>query len=216
MARVPPTPAAARRITMASAAVTVALGAAYVATFVTWLVRVRTPAEPVGDPYLALMEGLTILAALALLGLFAGLHRLLATAHAPRLGWATGLWALGTLLTLGVHSLQLTLVRDGWRAGTEPDYRLLWPSTSLAVEYAAWDLCLGVALLLAAGPCGSRRATRGAGRLFAVAGGLCLAALSGPLTGHIALNLLALVGYGVLLPVGAALLVRGLEVHPYD
>ena len=45
------------------------VGILYVAVIVLWLVIEATPREPIGDPYLAVMEGLTIVSALALVGL---------------------------------------------------------------------------------------------------------------------------------------------------
>src|SRR5438477_8024227 len=42
-------------------------------------------------------------------------------------------------LTMGVHFVQLTAIRQLWRAGRLVDYRLVWPSALFAVEYFVWD-----------------------------------------------------------------------------
>ena len=60
--------------------------------------------------------------------------------------------ALGTLAvgcTLAVHFVQLTAVRQLWSTGARGDYRLIWPSDLFAVEYLAWDLLIGLSLVLA-------------------------------------------------------------------
>jgi len=54
---------------VASAAAIVGVGVLRVAVIAAWLVVEATPREPIGDPYLAAREALTVTSALALLGL---------------------------------------------------------------------------------------------------------------------------------------------------
>ncbi|MDH3389684.1 MAG: hypothetical protein OEN02_17495 [Gammaproteobacteria bacterium] len=58
-----------RRLGIASAIAITAIGTCYVAVIASWLFVEATPREPIGDPYLAAMEILTMLSALALIGL---------------------------------------------------------------------------------------------------------------------------------------------------
>ncbi|MDH5271397.1 MAG: hypothetical protein OEY32_15895, partial [Candidatus Krumholzibacteria bacterium] len=59
----------AHRLGIASAIGIFGIGVCYVAVIALWMIIEATPREPIGDPYLAVMEVLTILSALALAGL---------------------------------------------------------------------------------------------------------------------------------------------------
>lgn len=185
-----------------SASVVALVGVLYLGVIGAWVALVRTPADPIGDPYLLLMEVLTILSALGLAG-WVQARLLLAPPEAR--GFALAAFATGicaSALTITVHLVQLTAVRQMWKAGVLEDYRLVWPSPLFAVEYAAWDLFVGLTMIflgLAKGLETERR-----GRIPLLAGGsLCLMGLAGPLSGNMALQTLAVLGYGVLLPLAA-------------
>lgn len=157
-------------------------------------------AEPIADPILAIMELLTIASALPLLALFVALH---ACAEPARRHWATLALCCAAgfaFATIGVHLVELTVGRATGRHG------LVWPSTTYAIELFAWDLLLGLALVLAAG---ALPADQGSLRLRAwlrVTGALCLAGLIGPLVGNMRLQLVGVLGYAVLLPIVAWML----------
>ncbi len=196
----------ARRIGIASAIATLVIGFLYVAVIVSWLIVEAVPGEPIGDPYLALMEVLTIISALALLGLVSTLLRFV---NPGRRVFARIAFALGTLgagLTMTVHFVQLTAVRQLWRAGQLSDYRLIWPSPIFAAEYFAWDVLIGLAMIAAAlALTGSSRAR--AARLVLLWGGIfCVVGVVGPASGEMLLQNIAVFGYALLLPVGAGLL----------
>ena len=59
----------ARRLGIASATGIIVVGILYIAVITLWLIIEATPREPIADPYLAVMEVLTMVSALALLGL---------------------------------------------------------------------------------------------------------------------------------------------------
>jgi hypothetical protein len=204
----------ARRLGIASAVGILAVGVAYVAVILLWLVLEATPREPIGDPYLAVMEILTMLSAMALLGFAVAVSCL---ADAGRRVQALGTVMLGSLaagLTMAVHFVQLTATRQLWRAGEIADYRLIWPSVAFAVEYFVWDILVGMTLISAsfalAGRSGAERA-RGA---LLIAGALCLIGVTGPLSGRMALQNVAVVGYAVVLPIAGALTARAFRAIP--
>jgi hypothetical protein len=178
------------------------VGLLYLGVIGAWLALVRTPAEPIGDPHLLVMEVLTLLSALGIAGwVSAGL--LLATPGqraASLAAFAAGICA--SALTITVHLVQLTAVRQMWKSGVLADYRLVWPSPLFAVEYVAWDLFVGLAMVFLGLAHRAGGETRG--RVLLLAGGtLCLVGLAGPLSGNMSLQNVALVGYGVLLPLAA-------------
>jgi hypothetical protein len=204
----------ARRLGIASAGAILALGFLYVATIVLWLLVVAEPHEPIGDPFLAVMEVLTILSALAFLGLVLAIKCFAEDRHRIH---ALATLALGTLaagLTMAVHFVQLTAVRQLWRAGATPDYRLIWPSPQFAAEYLAWDLLIGLALVVASPVFLGDRTSRPAGVALLGSGVLCMAGLAGPLSGRMIFQSIAVVGYAIALPLAAALLVRVFRASP--
>ena len=198
----------ARRLGIASSTGLLAVGILYVAVITLWLIIEATPRAPIGDPYLAVMEVLTMVSALALLGLviaiwcFADVARRLPALTALAIG------SLAVGLTMAVHFVQLTAIRQLWRAGRLADYRLVWPSALFAVEYFVWDILVGFTLLsvsfaLAGGP-----AAGPARRTLLISGVLCLVGAAGPLSGRMLLQNVAVLGYAVVLPIAGALTAR--------
>jgi hypothetical protein len=84
----------------------------------------------------------------------------------------------------------------------------VWPSPQYALELLAWDVFLGMSLLFAA------RTYRGVGLKRAIkkssmiTGALCLGGTLGPATGEMRLQFIAVLGYGIGLPVTCLLLAR--------
>jgi hypothetical protein len=125
---------------------------------------------------------------------------------------ALGILAAG--FTMAVHFVQLTAVRQLWRAGATADYRLVWPSPQFAVEYLAWDLLVGLAVVVASSVFLGARTSRPSGLALLSSGVLCLAGLAGPLSGRMILQNIAVVGYAIVLPFAAALVARVFRATP--
>jgi hypothetical protein len=127
----------------------------YLVTGVAWVVSggLRTP-EPLqpAEPYLAVLELVLLLSAPTFVVLAAAVH-----AYAPPDRRAGALAALALMaafaaLTGSVHFARLAVARHlPAEAGELSVLRLYpWPSVALALDFLAWDLFLGLALLLAA------------------------------------------------------------------
>jgi hypothetical protein len=181
------------------------VGVLYVAIITGWLVLEGTPSDPIGDPYLAAMEALTILSAVALVGFCAAVASFSDTEHRVfgLLTLSCGTLAAG--LTTSVHFTQLTAVRQLWRAGALADYRLVWPSALFAVEYLAWDVLVGATMLLSGSSLGADPARRGARTVLTVGGVFCIGGVVGPVSGQMLLQNVAVFGYAILLPLAAYL-----------
>ncbi len=107
-----------------------------------------------------------------------------------------------------MHFVQLTAIRQLWRTGQLPDYRLVWPSAIFAVEYFAWDVLVGLSMVFAGISLGGDPRSRHARQALLIGGVLCLAGAAGPLAGRMLLQNVAVVGYALVLPVAGALMAR--------
>ncbi len=193
----------AQQVGVVSSFALLVTGLLYLIVIAAWLVAVGKPMEPIGDPYLAVMEVLTMASALALVGFSVAISAL---STPERRIFGLGTVVAGTIaagLTLSVHFVQLTAIRQLWRSGTLADYRLVWPSPIFAVEYLAWDLLVGITMLLAAASLGEGHGKGGARTLLTVGGGFYIIGLVGPASGVMALQNIAVLGYAVLLPLAA-------------
>ena len=118
-------------------------------------------------------------------------------------------WALAAALAFGVIFAALTAAVHfvGLTTGRQSgEWSLVWPSVAYAVELLAWDVFLGLALICAAPALGPGRLANRAKWVLVLAGALCLLGTIGPLAGDMALQRVGIVGYGLVLPVGWALL----------
>jgi hypothetical protein len=191
-----------------SAIAVLVIGMLYVGTILLWIVVEASPREPIGDPFLAVMEVLTIASALALLGLALAIASY--ADHDRRVHAVTSLVfaALAAGLTTAVHFVQLTAVRQLWRADAITDYRLIWPSALFAVEYLVWDLLIGLMMICGSFVFRAPGNARQAQVAMVVGGLLCVAGLAGPLSGQMILQNIGVVGYAVVLPIAAVFIAR--------
>ena len=198
----------ARRLGIASATGILAVGILYVAVITLWLIIEATPREPIGDPYLAVMEVLTMVSALALLGLVFAIWCYADAARRLSALTALSIGSLAAILTMAVHFVQLTAVRQLWRAGHLGDYRLVWPSFLFAVEYFVWDILVGLTMVAAGFALSGGRAARPPRLAFLLGGVLCFVGSVGPFSGRMFVQNLAVLGYALVLPIAGALTVR--------
>jgi uncharacterized membrane protein YhaH (DUF805 family) len=178
-----------------------AVGVAYFVALAVGLAT-RGLSAPIVDPLLAIMEMLTMIAALALLLMMAAIHGRASADRKTAGVIALSFMVLATGATCVVHFTELTAVRQ---LGTA---MLVWPSTAYALEVLAWDLLLGLALLFAAftfAPSGRELPVR---RGLILCAALCLLGLAGPIVGNMRLQLIGVFGYAVVLPILCLLLSR--------
>lgn len=201
----------ARRLGIGATAVVAAVGVVYAGVIGAWLVLSGTPLEPIADPYLLWMEVLTIVSAFGIVGLVVAVHALSANERRILSIAALVSGSAASVTTIALHAVQLSAVRQLWRVGRVSDYRLVWPSELLAVEYLAWDVIVGLTMIFVAGALRGGVIRRAGERMLLGGGVLCLIGFAGPLTGFMAVQNVAIVGYGIFLPVGAVLLNRDLR-----
>jgi hypothetical protein len=186
-----------------------AIGLAYLVTLSFGIARAGL-SRPIVDPILAVMEVLTIVSACLLVVVMAALHSCRPVDRQIYSRLALVFMALMAGLTMSVHFVELTALRQMGSAG------LAWPSVPYAIELLAWDILLGISLLFAG------LSMHAAGRekmvrlgMFLV-GSLCLAGASGPITADMRLQFIAVFGYAAGLPVlflALAHVFKGLPNH---
>jgi hypothetical protein len=177
---------------------------AYVPTMAAGMVAVGGLSAPIRDPYQAIMELLIFPSAVALVVAFAALH-----AYAPASKKTLSLSALVLValmagITICVHFIVLTVGRQA-NETTLPGFKMLfswtWPSMIYALDIAAWDFLLGVALLLAAPVFSGSRLAAWVRRGLIISGLLCLGGLLGAVLGNMNVRNIGILGYAFVLPV---------------
>jgi hypothetical protein len=157
------------------------------------------------DPYLAILEFLIILSAVALVAMMAAIYR-----YAPAEKKTCSLIALAfmisfAVLTCSTHFVALTV---GRQITPRTMFQFSWPSIVLALDLLAWDFFLGLSLLFAAPVFRGDRQRDTIRIVMYVNAVLCLCGTVAPLSGHMWLQLSAITGYAFVLPVNCVLLAR--------
>ena len=157
------------------------------------------------DPYLAILEALIILAAVALVVMMAAVYLYAAPNRKTHSLAALAFMISFSMNTCSVHFASLSV-------GRQIDPRALpwlfqqisfnsWPTLAMALDLLAWDFFLGLSLLFAAPVFNGDRLQDRIRIGLAVDGILCLAATLGPATGYMQIQYLGIAGYAFVLPV---------------
>jgi len=185
-----------RKLGLLSASGLVVIGIFYAAVVGIGIAQAGL-AEPIVDPVLAVMEAITLVAALFVVVLLTAVYGLAEADRKPLALVALSFGIIMAASTSAVHFVALT-------AGRQTGFTALeWPSTSYALELLAWDLFLGLALLFAGAVfvgSGIRAVARSS---LMITGALCLLGTIGPVVGNMALQRIGILGYGVGLPIAS-------------
>jgi len=122
---------------------------------------------------------------------------------------ALALMALLAGVTGSIHFVTLTVVRRldaSTAARLAPILSFRWPSVFFALDLLAWDVFLGLSLVLAASVFRGGAPQRRVRFALAAAGTLCLTGTLGPLLGELRLQVVAILGYAFVFPVACLLL----------
>jgi hypothetical protein len=187
------------RIGMWSAFLLAVGGVVYAATVTVGMISYGLQ-RPIGGLILTVMEILTLVLAPLVVAMMAAVHVNAASEFKTSTLVALAFAVLLAGTTTVVHFVELTALRQMGSAG------LSWPSPLYAAELLACDVFLGLSLLFAA------PAIRGDGlgallrRTMLVTGAICILGVTGPVTGDLRLQFVAVTGYGLLFPVVCLLL----------
>ena len=180
------------------------LGVIYAITTVLGFLSLKSPQDPIGDPFFFIMELLIVLMAPLMVVVMIAVH-----AYASSKVKAYSLTALSfTILLAGItsslHFVILTVSRQ--IEATELDcfpllFSFKWPSVAYALDILAWDWFFALSMLFAAPVFGVGRLEIAVRNLMIVSGILSLAGLIGVPLADMQVRNIGIIGYGVLTPV---------------
>lgn len=193
-----------RAIGRAAAWVVSGLLVVYLATTALGLLSLKSPQEPIGDPYFTLMELLIVLIAPLLLVSMIAVH-----AYAPPEAKVYSLTALILMILLAgitssVHFVILTVSRQleaAGLAGAPLFFSFTWPSVVYTLDILAWDWFFALAMLCAAPVFKGGRLELTVRLLMLLSGGLSLAGLLGVPLADMQVRNIGIIGYAVVTPV---------------
>ncbi len=195
---------ASRRIGRAAALALVFFGVAYAIITTLGLVSLKSPLEPIPDPYFFLMELLIVVTAPLYVVVMGAVHASAERSVKVYSVMALALMIVCAAITTSVHFVVLTVGRQV--AFTSVSWMPLflsfkWPSVVYALDILAWDWFYGLSLLLAAVVFKGDRLQLALRITLAVSGVLSLAGLIFLPFGDIQLRMIGILGYAGLGPV---------------
>jgi hypothetical protein len=170
----------------------------YAVTTVLGLLSLKSPLDPIGDPYFTLMELLIVLIAPLLVVSMIVVH-----AYAAPEAKAYSLTALAFMILLAgitssVHFVVLTVSRQIEAAGlTEAPllFSFNWPSVAYTLDILAWDIFFALAMLFAAPVFKRGRLETTLRLLMIVSGVLSLVGLVGVPLANMQVRNIGIIGY---------------------
>lgn len=208
----------ARLLGIVSATIIVLLGLAYGVTLALGFLSLESPAQPIGNPFFAILEALILALAPAMVALMVAVHAW-APAQAKTLSLtAVCFMVMVASVTCSVHFVILTLSRQPSflnQPSLDLFFAFKWPSVVYALDILAWDLFFALSMLFAAA------VFRGAGLNAAIRVGMitsaafALAGLGGVVLGDMRVRNIGIAGYlGAFLVVDALLVFLFLRTKP--
>ncbi len=199
-----------RRVGVYSAFAVFILLVAYVVVLALGFLSLKSPQEPIGDPYFSLLELLIIILSPLLVVVMAAVH-----AYASRdvkTYSMVGLIFMGLMavITCSEHFVVLTVSRQIESISGLPWLPLFfsfkWPSVIYALDILAWDIFFPLSVLFAALVFRGGRLETTVRMLMLASGALSLAGLLGVPLADMQVRNIGILGYAGLSPIWALLL----------
>lgn len=195
------------------------LGVVYAVVTLAGLLSLRSQSDPVGQPYMVIMEVLILLLAPLMAVGVVCIHYYISRADRRLYSIAAVLFmSMMAAITSSVHFVIL-IIGSGDRAAQWPGYASLlafrWPSLVYVLDILAWDWFYALAMLLAAAAMPRSRGARILRWLMVAGGLLALVGLCGVPTGNMQVRNTGIIGYAVVGPViflRAGILIRNKNV----
>jgi hypothetical protein len=177
---------------------------AYAVTTALGFLSLKSPQDPIGDPYFTIMELLIVITAPLMIVAMVAVH-----AYAPHEAKAYSFTALVFMILLvgitsSVHFVILTVSHQIEATGSTWFPQLLsfrWPSVVYALDILAWDWFFALSMLFAAPVFKAGRLEKTVRILMIVSGSLSLAGLIGVPLADMQVRNIGIIGYGVVAPI---------------
>jgi hypothetical protein len=193
-----------RRMGILTAWAVFLVGVLYAVTLIAGLVSLKSPDDPIDDPYFTLLELLIIIMAPLLVIVMVTVH---AYARAEVKAYslvALAFMTMAAAITSCVHFVILTVSRSLQTSAAELMPLFLsfkWPSIVYAMDILAWDIFFALAMLFAAPVFRGGRFETSIRLLMFSSGVLSLAGLIGVPLANMQVRMIGVLGYAALPPV---------------
>lgn len=181
----------------------------YAVTTVLGLLSLKSPQDPISDPFFTIMELLIILLAPLMVISMVAVHAYASPEAKVYSFTALVFMILMAAITSSVHFVILTVSRPLEAAGlTEASlfFSFNWPSVVYALDILAWDWFFALSLFFAAPVFKGGRLERTVQILLIVSGVLSLAGLIGVPLADMQIRNIGIIGYALVAPVAFLLL----------
>jgi len=185
------------------------LGVIYGVALVLGLLSLKSPQDPIGDPYFSILELLIVLMALVMVVIMVTVHAYASPDVKAYSLTALVLMILAAGITSSVHFVILTVSRQIEAAGLPWVPLFLsfkWPSVAYTLDILAWDWFFALSMLFAAPVFKVGRLETGVRILMIVSGVLSLAGLIGVPLADMQVRMIGVIGYAVVSPIAFLLL----------
>jgi len=186
---------------MAAAWSVAALLVLYLVTLVLGFLSLKSPDDPIGDPYFTILESLILVVAPLMVLSMIALH-----ACSPPESRVYGVAALVFMalmagITSGVHFVVLTVSRQLAARGLASASLLFsfeWPSVAYTLDILAWDWFFALAMIFGALVFRDGKLEMAVRVVMLISGGLSLAGLIGVALGDMNVRNIGILGYTVI------------------
>lgn len=173
----------------------------YLLVLILGFLSLKSPDDPIGDPYFSILESLILLVAPLMV-----ISMIVANACAPPEARAFSLTALVFMtltagITSAVHAVILSVSRQlalQGLAGAPLLFSFRWPSVAYALDILAWDWFFALSMIFGALAFTGRGLNRAVRALMLTSGILSLAGLTGVPLANMDIRNVGIIGYAVL------------------
>lgn len=181
---------------------------AYLFTLILGFLSLKSPADPIGDPYFTILELLIVVIAPLMVLVMVSVHYRSSPGTRMFSLLAVVFMVIMATITCSVHFVILTvsrsIVADGFPWASQ-FFSFVWPSVTYALDILAWDLFFALSMLCASPVFRKGRLENATRALMIISGILSLAGFIGVALSDMNLRNIGIIGYAVV-PIGVFLL----------
>lgn len=191
------------------------LGIIYAAVLTLGLLSLESKMDPIGNPYVSIMETIIIVMAPFLVVLMVEVHAYASSKDKTLSLIALVFMSIAACITSGVHFVVLSFASQPDVVAGLQWFPLFiswkWPSAVYALDILAWDLFFALSMIFAAPVFKGDRQCTALRITMLVSGVLSLAGLIGPVLADMQIRMIGVVGYSVFFPLTCFLMAKAFQ-----